>query len=333
MSKFRPFQKGRVLQGALAGSAVLASTILLACGGDNGNDPNNTGPDLRTIEVFDSVTGIWTPLDGEMSMPWSVQASGVIGGELYVVGGSKLRQSITSRMYSYDPATDVFTVESPMNTPREGPVAGVIGGKLYVATGGRFGGVYPLALEIYDPATGSWTSGQNIPTGRFGAMAGVIDDKLYVVGGNDLTNTYAVLEIYDPVANSWSTGQPMPTARSQGSAAVVDGELYVIGGYLETDAVTAVVEVYDPVANTWTTAASMPTARGETVAAAIDGVIYVAGGNTSSNPSVDQVTGVLQIYTPVRDEWTTGNSMVTSRGEAAEGVISGKMYVAGGYHK
>jgi N-acetylneuraminic acid mutarotase len=164
-------------------------------------------------------------------------------------------------------------------------------------------------------------------------MAGVIAGQLYVVGGNNSTDTMSVLQIYDPGTDSWTAGTGMPTARSQGSAVAASGLLYVIGGYLGDDSVTGVVEVYDPGADTWSTVTPMPTARGETVAAVIGGLVYVAGGNLSSNPSVDNITTLMEIYDPVGDSWSTGPPMLTPRGEAMEGVIGGKLYVAGGYFR
>lgn len=307
----------------------------VACSSSTGSstDRGAQGPDYRTIEVFDGSSGTWMPLQGEMRAGRSVSASGVIGGLLYVAGGSRLApKTVFSGLEAYDPAADSWTTRTALPTAREGAAAGVIADRLYVAGGGN--ATEPVSiLEIYDPVSNSWSAGTTMSVARAGAAAGVINSKLYVVGGNDLSTILDTMEVYDPATDSWSMALSLPTPRSQAAAAVLEGKLYVIGGYLDTKVVSPLVEVYDPGTNTWSSVAPMPTARAEAVAGVISGMIYVAGGNLSSNPDIDEVTDTLEIYNPVRDEWTTGPPMLSPRAEATEGVIGGKLYVAGGFNR
>jgi hypothetical protein len=60
----------------------------------------------------------------------------------------------------------------------------------------------------------------------------------------------------------------------------------------------------------------------------MNGKLYVAGG--AINSDFNTPTGVLEIYDPATNSWTTGAPMPVGRPAAVAGVINGKLYVAGG---
>ena len=67
-------------------------------------------------------------------------------------------------------------------------------------------------------------------------------------------------------------------------------------------------------------------------AVVIDGLIHVAGGLTSRSRlgAWLEVTGVLEIYDPKNNTWSTKTPMPTARAATAGGVVDGKLYVVGG---
>ena len=90
-----------------------------------------------------------------MPIPISGQATGVIGGKLYVALGAE------NVLQVYDPASDSWTMKAPPPTPRlGGSAAGVIDDKLYVVAGCNNFDCNSLTnrLERYDPVTETWTS-------------------------------------------------------------------------------------------------------------------------------------------------------------------------------
>ena len=100
---------------------------------------------------------------------------------------------------------------------------------------------------------------------------------------------------------------PPTTSTVFKSAAAYDdsnGKVYVVGGINQLT-VAGDGFVYDPAERQWTAISSMPSPVVEPMAAFIDGKLYVAGGrNSSYSPS-----GVLQVYNPGTNTWTTGASM------------------------
>ena len=70
----------------------------------------------------------------------------------------------------------------------------------------------------------------------------------------------------------------------------------------------------------------MPTPRSGLYAGVIDGKLYTVAGNNSSG-----VSGILEIYDPVSNSWTTDPSEPTARYGVTGGVINSKLYVTGGF--
>ncbi|MCX5785104.1 MAG: hypothetical protein NTX59_05405 [Elusimicrobia bacterium] len=244
-------------------------------------------------------------------------AAGVIGGKLYVVGGS-VSGGMGNTNEEYDPASNTWATKAVMPTARVYLSAGVIGGKLY-AVGGNNGNLLNTNEE-YDPASNTWATKAGMPTARETLSVGAIGGKLYALGGagGSSPNT----EEYDPVSNTWSTKAPIPTTRAGLAAGVISGKLYAVGGnnggYLNTN------EEYDPASNTWSTKAVMSTARYNLSVAVIGGKLYAMGG---ANP------GFLnnnEEYDPWANTWSTKAVMPTAREYFSVGVVGGKLSAVGG---
>jgi N-acetylneuraminic acid mutarotase len=133
---------------------------------------------------YDPATDRWTtlPLPAEYHM---AAASGVIGGKLYVAGGS-----LTSSVEVYDPATSRWSFRAPMGSPRWGTAGVVLGGKLYVLGGARSdstGTALVPVVGVYDPASDTWTHRARMPLPLFDfAAARVVVNgmpRIEAVGG------------------------------------------------------------------------------------------------------------------------------------------------------
>lgn len=249
-----------------------------------------------------------------------------------------------------NPAAAQDSWETKDSMPRAWAFAftGVIDGKFHVGGGsGDYPPLDPINKEhyAYDPSTNAWIARALVPIRQGGASA-VVNGKIYVVGGCitdchvDITG---LLLTYDPGSDipggdPWSTlapMPPMPTVRAGHVAAALDGKLFVVGGsstwpypHLQT------IEVYDPDSNQWedtTLKADMPTGRENASAAVIDGKLYVVGGMVRPTSNTHDVTGVLEVYDPVANTWSTLAPMPTPRHGAAMGVIGGKLHVVGGW--
>ena len=82
-------------------------------------------------------------------------AAAVMGGKIYVTGGSVPGGEWENTVCVYDPQANAWTKLASMGTARFGHASAAVGGKLYVF-GGRDGDEYLSTAEIYDPASGNW---------------------------------------------------------------------------------------------------------------------------------------------------------------------------------
>ncbi len=90
----------------------------------------------------------------------------------------------------------------------------------------------------------------------------------------------------------------------------------------------------EPDKGTWRTAAPMATKRTEVAAAALDGKIYVVGGfekPSLSNVIKFAITPSLEVYDPVKEQWSSKSPLPVGLHHVGIGVVDGRLYVIGGY--
>jgi hypothetical protein len=227
-----------------------------------------------------------------------------------------------------------FIEKALMPTSRLSLGTAVVDGKIY-AIGGLQTETIPLSVvEVYNPVIDKWdTERTPMLTARGAFGCAVVDGKIYAIGGGiSGPNPLSIVEVYDPVTDSWATKASMPTARSAAAACTVNGKIYVIGGTLQnsdTLAGTSIVEEYDPATNTWTTKKDKPTPGWGLRACALDGKIYVTGGNIKW----PNISAVLEVYDPVKDEWdTTKTPMSIPKYSHSISALNGNIYSFGGWN-
>ena len=137
-------------------------------------------------------------------------SSGVINGKIYIVGGRTGSVFIPNAFNvdlvdEYDPATDQWSLKSPMPTPRSGGAWGVHNGRIYVAGGeGRsyqFSAAFK-AVEAYDAAANFWHVLPPMQVQRHGLAGAVIGNRLHLVSGvvqsqSPLAGTSLATEIHE----------------------------------------------------------------------------------------------------------------------------------------
>ncbi len=239
-------------------------------------------------------------------------AASVVGGKVYVVGGSAGSQD---NNLEYDPAANSWSTKANMPTGRQALAVGVVGGKLYALGGDNAGA--RSQNEEYDPAANTWATKAPLPIAQENLAAGVVGGKIYALGG--FAGAQNQNQEYDPAANAWTARAVMPTARYDLGAGVVGGKIYALGGA----GGAAKNEEYDPAANSWATKAPLPTARDRLTVAVIGGKIYALGGVGGSQKENEE-------YDPAANTWATRALMPTARYALAAGVVGGKIYAVGG---
>ena len=237
-----------VLRGETA-VGVMNNKIYVAegWGGEFGSDSNAA---TKALEIYDPDTDSWAA--GTPSLiARGLSATAVIGGKLYVAGGTASGYANFADLEIYDPLADSWSVGASL--PNQLTSAGGVGfnGKFYVFGGyagpSAYNNQITGSVQIYDPVLNAWITGTPMPTARASMAVGVINGKLYIVGGVDSNgSTESSVVVYDPITDKWSTATDEPTPRAVPAAAVVDDQLFVAGGNTDSTSGTSTAEVLTP---------------------------------------------------------------------------------------
>lgn len=188
---------------ALAG-AVLGGK-LFAIGGTPGLS--------AAVEVFDPATGSWSAA-ASLSKARAGLGTAALDGLIYAIGGRSRSTfgwgTIFDTSEVYDPATDAWTLLSPIPLPVSDLSVVGFQGKVYALGGVPHAGSTTNAVQIYDPVIGEWSLGTSMLSPRAGLLAGVLCNRIIVFGGTyvEVGNSQAT-EIYDPADDTWSMGPDM----------------------------------------------------------------------------------------------------------------------------
>ena len=291
---------------------------------------------LSAVGVFIAVAssaaaqGRWTT---ETRLPRATQETSVVAlnGQVWVAAGS-LNQTRTNALWSYDPATKIWTSHTPYpGSARDHVGIAAVGRSIYLI-GGLTAWPSPSVATVqrYDPGTNAWTALAPLPVARGAMGIAVINGRIYAAGG--LVNGSSVNDftVYDPVTNTWTMLPDMPTPRDHLAAAVVDGKLYAIGGRVIGSTCTPmnVVEIFDPVTNTWTSGPAMQHAHGGHAIGTVNGHIQVFGGEGSADNC--GTIAESEDFNPSTNTWTSLPNMPTPRHGIGGATIGTTVYLPGG---
>lgn len=263
------------------------------------------GAESPEVFAFD-LMGSWLPPLAWSSLPprpfpGGAHAAEVLGGRLYLVGGTG---AAAGRLQVWDPATGAWSVGPALPWAGASVCTAVIGDRLYAA-GGLVGGTTVDSCAAFDPQLGAWLPQPSLPlhAGRHHAAAGSDGQRLWIFGGYGFGNGeggqpapgFDTVQCFDPQTGQWTSSAtgafaPLPVPRAGlGRAVFWQGEFYLFGGEssllaVNGKGVTGRVDVYDPLANTWRREADMPTARHGHGVALFQGHAWVAGGGTLAGP-------------------------------------------------
>jgi N-acetylneuraminic acid mutarotase len=283
--------------------------VLVAGGACNGSaygcDAGSFLSNLKSAELYDPTTGIWT-LTGSMSAGREFQTATLLAnGEVLVAGGfSTCDDDFCTDLKTaelYDPVTGKWLPTGSMATAREQHTATMLtDGDVLVAGGLNQGGSSGhsttfASAELYDPLSGRWSPAASMNQARAGHTATLLSGGWVLVtgGGTDTS------EVYEPDPGVWVPTGDLSTSRTdQTATALGNGDVLVAGGTGPDQESLATAEEYltgvGPLVDLSTTALSLPTQEVGTSGNALSftvtnygtGALDVAGVEVSgSNPS------------------------------------------------
>ncbi|MFI0923903.1 kelch repeat-containing protein [Streptomyces sp. NPDC021012] len=250
---------GRMGQARCGHSATrLPDGRVLVAGGTAVRSPDSERS-LSSTEVFDPVSGRWTPTGPMLDARSLHPAVALPDGTVLVAGGWAATRhdwrggAGLAYCERYDPATGRWTATGGFAEARTGHRLTALADGTVLATGGggdpdsgmrgRPDPYSRATAERYDPATGAWSREADMPCGRalHQAVRLPTGEVLVMGGTNDLLGEagYRSAARYDPRFGTWSEGPGMAVGRVDFAAAVLaDGRVLVAGGSVRTGPAT-----------------------------------------------------------------------------------------------
>ncbi|MFD7641960.1 Kelch repeat-containing protein [Kitasatospora sp. NPDC059795] len=239
---------GTMNQARWGHSAVLLPSGKVLVAGGSAVRAGTTVRALRSAELYDPATGIWTAA-GDLGDARSGHVAVVLkDGKVLVVGGTAsvgtAQDPALAFCELYDPATGAWTPTGSLLRPRALHQATALSDTTVLVTGGRAPGAGddgtfdPFSrrtAEKYDLATGVWTAAADMPAGRAQHRAVAVGTGgVLVIGGTgsdtDEAGFRSVVQ-YDAGADAWTAQPGLLTGRWGFAAAVLtDGRVLAAGG-------------------------------------------------------------------------------------------------------
>ena len=180
--------------------------------------------------------------------PISDAGSGVIQGQIYVVGGRSADGSPSNQLEIYSPTSDAWRPAAALPVAAAGGVVLVNSDLLYFIGGESDSGALADAY-VYDPAADGWRPLPSMNTARSHATGGILNNRLIIVGGIDGEQELRTCEQFDLATEEWLPCADMLEARAGASATAIVNELHVIGGGVKDTVPHG--EIYDSHKDTW----------------------------------------------------------------------------------
>ncbi len=296
---------GPLTTGRMEAQAVLLDNgLVLAAGGTD----SNFSVALASAELYNPVTGTWTPTGSLITGRFGFAMTKLADGKVLVVEGVRISGNNyvpVTQAEIYNPSSGTWSNAGTMSTGLARGTATLLqNGNVLVAGGAVQSGSTlngsTLAF-LFDPEENSFTSAASMHFGRMNHSATALSDgRVLVVGGASTAGSsmpaITSVEVYDPTENTWTTLNPLSQARHSHTATLLDdSRVLVVGGSSNGTTALTSVELYDPTGGSWSAAASLTTGRYSHTAAKLgNGDVLIAGGSDASQNALSSA----ELYTP-----------------------------------
>jgi hypothetical protein len=297
-------------------STTSVGTKALFAGGYKYND-QGSGIASSIVDIFDSVTGIWTTAN--LSQARGGLAATRLDTKAFFAGGAGTG-GVSNVVDVFDEATGIWSTES-LSQGRYGLVASSVGTKALFA-GGNISGTDSTVVDIFDSVSGVWSTA-NLSEARRALSVTTVGTKAIFAGGNYQSN---VVDIFDAATGTWSTAT-LSQGRGRLSAASAGSKAMFAGGSRDiTGPSSNVVDIFDAVTGIWSSS-TLSLARWSLSAIGVGTKAFFAGGGSTDLGA----SAVVDIYDSSTGMWSTAtlsqarwNLSATSVGNLA--IFAGGIY-------
>lgn len=311
-------------------AAAVVGGVLYQIGGFWTEDTKAT----PRVDALDLTTGAWRRLK-DMPGPLTHANAAVVRDIVWLAGGFEGDHPgpATSKVWKWDPRSDVWSQGPPLPEPRAGGALVALGDALHY-----FGGYFPdrhtdsedhWRLVIGET---TWQRQAPLPNPR-GHLSGVVlDGWLYAISGtvghDPLPLDVTFVERYDPAADRWEpiAAPPFPVSHTEAGTFAYDGRIVTVGGRALTEGRENQDDIlgFNPASGRWFHLGRLPVAVLGATAVVVGDTLTVGMGSVRGNvpnPTIWQA--------PLRNAWRTDDPLPLPLGETAAGVVDGSLYLVG----
>jgi hypothetical protein len=264
-------------------------------------------------------------------------AGAVLNEQLHILGGCTLEGGASDKHQVYNPATNNWTQQAVIPDKAGWPAVAVFKGKIYLFGGDNKGiDARPVARSfVYDPEKGKWSEIAPLPAPRSYAAATAVGEFIYIYGARTLVRDTDDLSTYryDPEENNYTRMADLPEAARFITQGYYNGNIYVLHGETSKEVMADGVLRYDIVHNSWAKL-EIPrpikakwTLTQHSSQVYFGSKLYVAGGKP---PEAKRSPAVISFDMKTK-QFGKIDPLPAGRCCGAGGVISGKLFLAGGF--
>jgi len=190
-----------------------------------GGTSDENGGDVATAELYDPVSGQFTPA-GRMSTPrenhsatWLSPSvvTGALAGDVLVAGGGDASAPSDSAEV-FNPQTETFSPVGAMTTARTLQAAVLLAnGKVLIAGGEGSEPETMVSAELFDPAQATFAATGSMHNVHAGATATVLDNgSVLIAGGRS-----GFADLYDPASATFAATGRMITDVAESTSTLI----------------------------------------------------------------------------------------------------------------
>lgn len=241
-------------------------------------------------------------------------SSVVVNNKAYVFGSIDGGWANSTRLWEYDPATNIWTEKAPMPTTigRRQPATFAINNRVYFVGGIVMSGVFTAENWEYNPSTNSWTRKRDLPQPRGRAGGFAMNGKGYVVmGQTDVSGAGIkradILE-YSPVTNAWFnkstlTDATKNPARTHPVVIAINDKAYIGFGWGQDYKYYQDWWEFDPWLSSWVRKADLPGGKLAGFSFAIGSDGYVGSGGRMDATAGEVCDNQFWLYSTASNTW------------------------------